>query len=122
MKTNLSHNNRKVLIGFKCNSSLKTELCSEAKSLGITLSTHVENIVENQSNSQLEVANLKKQILDLNEQLSSYEVPHLKKLFEMSKGQATSYIDHNGEAKNITINSIQDLYEVIIHSFNVNAQ
>lgn len=65
MSIPLVKNNRKVLVSFKCNSSLKTDLCVESGKLGITLSSYVENIVENQSNHQIEVANLKKQVFDL---------------------------------------------------------
>ena len=117
MSIPLVKNNRKVLVSFKCNSSLKTDLCVESGKLGITLSSYVENIVENQSNHQIEVANLKKQVFDLSERLSSYETPFLKKMFEMHKGETLSYINNKGETIEITIDNIVDVYTLIIHSF-----
>ena len=117
MSPQLVKNNRKVVIAFKCDPSLKAALCTESGKLGITLSSYVENIVENQSNHQIEVANLKKQVFDLSERLSSYETPFLKKMFEMHKGETLSYINNKGETIEITIDNIVDVYTLIIHSF-----
>ena len=117
MNFSLIKNTRKVLIGFKCNPLLKADLCIQAGKLGITLSNHVENIVESQSYYQIEVDNLEKRIIDLNERLAFYETSYLKKMFEKHKGETLSYLNNKGETIEITIDNIVDVYTLIIHSF-----
>ena len=48
METPLLNSERKVLVGFKCNPSLRLALCERAEKLDVTLSSHVETIVSTQ--------------------------------------------------------------------------
>ncbi len=105
---------RKVLVGFKCSPSLKSALSNQAERLGITLSSHVETIMLTQGDLRNE---LSEEIKTLRERLAFYENSLLKDLYEQNKGKAIQFKDTAGKEVNLTINSITDVFTVIINSF-----
>ncbi len=117
MKMAHTNNERKVLIGFKCSPSLRLSLCEQADKLGVTLSSHVETIVSAQENELTNIKSLSEQVIRLKERIAFYENPILKELYEQFKGKTISYKDGQGNTINKPINTIQDVFTVIINSF-----
>ena len=117
METPFINHEHKVLVGFKCSSSLKSTLCSQADKLEITLSSYVENIVLTQEHKQNEIKKLSEQIKSFKEKISFYENPFLKDVFDFYKGKTVSYKNRTGETIHLTINDISDVFTVIINSF-----
>ena len=107
----------KTTLGFKCEPRLKLRLAQEAQKLSITLSEYVEGIVANynpavnnteQSSSLLKAAKAK---------VDFYENDILKELFAANKGKTFDFITAKGESLNVKINTLQDVYTVLINSF-----
>lgn len=118
----------KVTLGFKCTPQLKLRLALEAEQLGLTLSSYVENLIENaeefiEDSEQLvkaktkQVETLTNQIKQQGMLIEFYESPILKKIFSDFKNQQVSYVDSNGNKINLTLNSIADVYTVLVNSF-----
>jgi len=117
MERPLTNSERKVLVGFKCNPSLRLALCERAEKLDVTLSSHVETIVSTQENKQNDILKLSKEVNALKERITFYENPFLTELYEEYKGKTISFKNRAGETVNQTINSIKDVFTVIINSF-----
>jgi len=80
-----SINEHKVLVGFKCNPSLRTTLCNQAGKLGVTLSSYVETLVLNQEHSLKQMESLSEQVNALNEQVSRDKSTLLKLETQLQK-------------------------------------
>ena len=110
-------NKHKVLVGFKCSPSLRAMLCSQADKLEVTLSSYVETIVLTREHDRKEISILSKQAKTLKETIAFYENPIMKELYEEYKGKSIAFKDRTGKTVNLTINSIQDVFTIIINSF-----
>lgn len=118
-QTNDTEHGNKITVAFKCSPELKSSLCEKADRLGITLSSHLENIVASDSNKDAKINQLLTVIEDLKRKVAFYEHPFLQELFDRFKGQNISYYDREGGKYIVTINSIMDVYTVIINSFKI---
>jgi hypothetical protein len=114
----LTDRTSQVVIGFKTTPKLKLKLAAEATENGTNIGSYVRNIVENRENN--EIANkLKIENLKLKNKISVYENPEAKAILFNYKGKEVDYYE-NGLKKNMTINSIEDVYFVIMKSFKIN--
>jgi hypothetical protein len=107
----------KVLIGFKCSPSLRNSLCNQADKLGVSLSSYVETLVLSQDENNKELKTLSEKVSSLREEISFYENPFLHELFEAHKGKEINYKNSSGKTITLNINSIKDVFTVIINSF-----
>lgn len=114
----LTNRTSQVVIGFKTTPQLKLKLAAEATENGTNIGSYVRNIVENRENN--EIANvLKIENLNLKNKISVYENPEAKAILVNYKGKEVDYYE-NGIKKTMTINSIEDVYFVIMKSFKTN--
>ena len=107
----LNTEKNKATLGFRCCPKLKLRLAQEAQKLNITLSDYVESIV---SNYEPGVKNLAP---ELKAKIEFYENDILKDFFTANKGKTFDFKNAKGEPIKITINSLQDIYTVLINSF-----
>lgn len=112
----------KVTLGFKCTPQLKLRLALEAEQLGLTLSSYVGNLIENAEElilikTKQEIKPFIRKIEYQSKQIEFYESPILKKMFSDVKNQQVSYVDSNGNKVNVTVNSIADVFTIMINSF-----
>ena len=114
----LKNRTSQVVIGFKTTPQLKLKLAAEATENGTNIGSYVRNIVENRENN--EIANvLKIENLNLKNKISVYENPEAKAILVNYKGKEVDYYE-NGIKKTMAINSIEDVYFVIMKSFKTN--
>ena len=110
-----------VTLGFKCPPELKLILAEEAEKSGLTLSSYVCQVVDfemkekfllRQQNELLTAA------LDkVESELKFFKNKHLLDLLQKQKGKAATYINRDGKEVNVVVNSIEDVFELIINSF-----
>lgn len=122
----LEHARNKVTLGFKCDAGTKIQLAKEATQNGMTLSEYVDTVISTrhqkaempESTSKLifQADRYRQQISSLEKKVAFYENDLMKRAFAVYKGQKLSYSTPNGIAKSITINSIEDVFTVLIHS------
>ena len=108
----LRNSDKRVTMGVKCNSSLKLNLAEEALIRGMTLSQHVEDLLINKS-----INKMTSQINNLNKKVMFYENSFLKELFEENIGKVIVYKNKDGAPVNKSIDSIEDVYTVLVNSF-----
>ncbi|SOE23172.1 hypothetical protein SAMN06298216_3562 [Spirosomataceae bacterium TFI 002] len=101
----------KVNIGIKGEPRLKMELVIEAQKLGLTLSEYSEIILENRNES--------KHCQELKRKVNFYENKTLRHLFNINKGKQISFTDNNGKEHKLHIDTIQDIYTVIINTLKI---
>jgi len=110
-----------VTLGFRCEPELKASLSEAAVSMNLTLSQFVKELVSDAEEiyQQLlsKISNLEAANYNLTSKLDKYVSPELKNLFHQCKGQRVKLTDSNGVSKDIQINTIFDLQEVITKSF-----
>lgn len=105
-----------VTLGFKTSASQKLQLIQSAQKEGTSLSKYVNDVV---TNFPSELRRLREENIALKKKVSSFELPELFALFEKCKGQNASLTEEGGNRKNIVIDSVLDLQEVIVKSFQV---
>ena len=110
----IDFNGSKLTIGFKCLPEKKYTLALEAEALGITLSQHVENQLMNLDRQK---ERYEKKINELEERIAFYENDTLTSFYNAYKLQNIKYVTSDGEAVELLINDIKDVYTVIINSF-----
>jgi hypothetical protein len=108
----IRNTSKRVTLGLKCNPSLKLSLAEEAHKRGMTLSQHVEDLL--QSNS---FQKLNSRVSELSSKLRFYENEVLQGLFEANKDKVKTYVDNQGKVIHQKINSIQDVYTILVNSF-----
>jgi len=108
----IKNTNKRVTLGLKCNPSMKLSLAEEAQKRGITLSQHVEDLLKKNS-----FKNLNSQVTELISKLRFYENDLLHELFEENKDKVKTYMDKNGKVIHQKINTIQDVYTILVNSF-----
>lgn len=112
-----------VTLGFKIPPELKLELALEAEMAGLTLSSYVLGLVQDNqlflNEKTNEIKKLKSQNTLLLEQLSFFENnATMQILFTKFKGEKIQFKDKStGKDLSITVDSILDLYNIIINSF-----
>jgi hypothetical protein len=117
----VQESNKKVTLGFKCTPQLKLLLAQKAANSGLTLSAYVESFLENSDKSIIELTQRVQQLTNenivLSQKNSFYENDILKALEKSYKGKKVSYINSNGETLNLVIQSLGDVYTVMVNSF-----
>ena len=103
----------KITLGFKCSPKLKLKLAQEAHEMKITLSEYVESIVENHDTGK----NLL--LAEKTERVEFYENEILHTLFYQNKGKTFEFKSAKGEMLKVHIQSVQDVYTVLINSFKI---
>jgi hypothetical protein len=103
----------KITLGFKCSPRLKLKLAQEAHSLNITLSEYVESIAENHDSGKNHL--LAQKI----KEVEFYENDLLQTLFLQNKGKTFDFTTAKGESLKIHIETLQDVYTVLINSFKI---
>jgi len=120
-EANISYGQRKVTLGFKCTPQLKLLLAKKAANSGLTLSAYVESLIENSEKLIIEltqsVQQLKNENTVISQKISFYENDILKALEKNYKGKTVSYINSKGENINLVIQSLGDVYTIMINSF-----
>lgn len=107
----------KVTLGFKCNAKLKLKLALEAQNLNLTLSEYVESIICNHSqysNSENRTMIETEDIEELKRKIALYENEVMTLWFEQDQGKLISYYGMNARMKYKFIESIEDLYSILI--------
>ena len=107
-----------VVIGFKTTPQLKLKLAAEATENGTNIGSYVRNIIENRENNESTKV-LKNENVDLKNKVSIYENPEAKAILINYKGKVVDYYE-NGIKLNKVINTIEDVYFVIMKSFKTN--
>lgn len=107
-----------VTLGFKVNPDVKLKLAKDATQSGMSLSMYVKKILTDKYKfSKKELEELYKSNKILNERIQIYENPTLKSLYLRHRGKNVKYRDSKGENKEIIINDIIDVHNVIVNSF-----
>ena len=107
-----------VTLGFKVNPDIKLKLAQKANEAGLSLSMYVKKILTDKHNlakKELDELYLSNKILK--ERINIYENATLKSLFTKYIGNNIKYNDNNGGFKELIINDIVDVHEIIINSF-----
>ncbi len=123
----------KVVIGFASNAGTKIQLAQEASKYGMSLSEYVDTIILNRNNPQTASANevikevikpdleaqkrieaMNTQIKLLQTKVGFYENDALKSAYETNKGKLINVNDKNGKPISISINRIEDVYDVLL--------
>jgi hypothetical protein len=117
----VKESNKKVTLGFKCSPQLKLQLAQKAANSGLTLSAYVESFLENSDKANIELTQsfqkLTNENIVLSQKIRFYENDILKALEKNYKGKKVSYINSKGETINLEIQSLADVYTVMINSF-----
>lgn len=113
---------KKITLGFKCSPALKIQLAQEAEENGLTLSSYTEALIESaeqfiSKKSFEEIKKLTKSIEEHKKKIDFYEAPLLKKLLQDFKDKEISFSDSKGDKTTIKINTIEDVFTIIIQSF-----
>ena len=110
-----------VTIGFKCSPQLKLLLAKEAEQVGLTLSNYVNKLLDleinekiffRKKNEDLEAILRKKE-----DELNFFKDEILFELLEKHKGLVTEFYNRDGVLVNLKVNTIKDVYILIINSF-----
>lgn len=107
----------KTTLGFKCDPMLKLRLAQEAQKLSITLSEYVEGIVANYNPTAQSTETSDSLIKACKDKVNFYENDILKELFIANKGKTFDFTTAKGASLNVKINTLQDVYTVLINSF-----
>lgn len=114
----LKYIEKPVTLGFKVNPEIKLKLAKDANESGMTLSMYVNNILTDKHKLfKKEIIELNKSNQMLNERIKLYENEKMISLFSKQRGKKFSYRDINGILKEIVINDIVDVHNIIINSF-----
>jgi hypothetical protein len=106
----LTDSNSRSTLGFKCDPKIKLELANRAQGLGISLSEYVASIVQSYDGANQEIKKIEQKI-------AFYENDVLKEIFEREQGHPYDFINSKGHRMTGMINTVQDVYTIIIHSF-----
>jgi len=107
-----------VTLGFKVNPDIKLRLAKDATEYGMSLSTYVKKILTDKHKFyKKELEELYKSNKMLNERIQIYENATLKSLYSRHRGKNLKYRDSEGKNKEIVINDIADVHNIIINSF-----
>lgn len=114
---------KKVTLGFKCTPYLKLELIKRSEQLELCLSEYVENIVSNclfgmEQNHPIALEK-SLEIERLKQRLATYENDLLIGFFHKLKGKEIEYLDHDGVEVKVCIQSLKDVYLLVLASFDV---
>jgi len=111
----------KVTLGFKCLPSLKIQLAKKAVENGLTLSRYTEMVISEREKFskkiEREIELQKKINASLEAKLALYENDILKNLLSKHNNHEVQYKNEFGDMVNIKIESLQDIYTVIVNSF-----
>jgi len=107
-----------VVVGFKASPKLKLSLATESSESGSNIGSYVRNIVENRKFIKLAPI-MSKEIDELKRTISVYETPEVKSILVKHKGKPVDYYE-NEIMKSKVINTIEDVYFVIMKSFKTN--
>jgi hypothetical protein len=110
----LRQTNKRVTLGFKCSPQLKISLANQAESNNMTLSEYVEGLVMYVDE---EHQFLRLRINKLTKEVNFYENQKLNQLFNENKGRLLYYVNTDNEQKEIRIDTIKDLYTILVNSF-----
>jgi hypothetical protein len=120
----ISVSQRKITLGFKCSPSVKAYLALDAESKGLTLSAYVESLIiaMPKLNDQLnyfiiENQNIQNKIDSMSKRISVYENKQLNDLYKNNLNKIVTYTNKKGDIVEKEILILQDVYEVIINSF-----
>jgi hypothetical protein len=110
-----------VTVGFKCPPELKLILAQEAERSGLTLSNYVCKLVDFELKEKLQLREKTKLLTaalkKIQSQLSFFKNKILFELLEKHKGKSVSYFNRDGVLINLQINTIEDVFNLIVHSF-----
>lgn len=113
----------KVTLGFKCTPELKLKLADDAQDLGLTLSSYTEYLLEKSlqeaSDCSQKQSELFTQLEEHKKQIQFYETPRLKSLFNELSGKEIPYLDINGNRASVLVSSLNDIYTIVINSFQI---
>ena len=115
----LRNTKNQVVIGFKSSPADKLELLSEASSSGTNIGNYVRELIQKRTlifESENNIIENK----ELKEKLKNYDSDYVKELLVNYKGKNIEYLENDGKKYSKTINSIDDIYFVIIKSFKKN--
>jgi hypothetical protein len=124
----LENARNKVTLGFKCDAGTKIQLAKEAFQHGLTLSEYVDTVIttrhqKNQSSVSESTSKLvfqadrdRQQIKNLEKKVAFYENDLMKRALNLYQGQKLNYNALDGTVKSITINSVEDVFTILIHS------
>ncbi|GGD68610.1 hypothetical protein GCM10011514_35910 [Emticicia aquatilis] len=130
----LENARNKVTLGFKCDAGTKISLAQEARQSGMTLSEYVDTIIsarhyQNQqstnsyfnSDFKLRLEKAKQENQQILRALEFYENnTNLKNLLFQHQGKQIQFQDAYGRNQEIRIQSVADIFTVIVHSFKTN--
>jgi hypothetical protein len=119
-----SNQEPKITIAFRGYGWLKSRLAEKATAMGFSVSEYCElrfiDDVNSESPSYLEkLDHLNDQIAKLGEKLSFYEASKLQEHFKRLRGKEIHFVDVDGNEVNVVVNTMQDAYKILVHSFQI---
>ncbi len=119
----------KVTVGFKCRPALKKQLSSIASELGFTVSEFIEALLADFTDLETYIANnnpvgeknrlLSSELDAAQKKLAFYECARLEGFFKRLKNKEFHFTDYEGNNIDVTVNGIQDVFDLMIHSFKI---
>lgn len=116
----------KVTLGFKCDAGTKIQLAQEAQRMEMTLSEYVDTIIasrhllvqqstDNESTLTSQLILLDDEVGELKARVAFYENEYMQEMFRKSQGTIQELTDSEGNSFHLTVNSIQDVYTVLLN-------
>ena len=102
----------KLTTSFKCTPEYKESLAQQANAVDMSLSEYLEARLQYSEKIEEELDDIKSKLL-------AYECPKLREHLKKLAGKAIRFIDADGNEINVTVNSLQDVYKILVHSFQI---
>jgi hypothetical protein len=116
----LENLNKKVTLGFKCDPTLKLTLAKEANGYSMSLSEYVELLASRRNeNNVRDDQSHGKELKRLRRKVAFYENDLLKAALEKHYGKTIDYETTDGEVKELTINRIEDVFQVVLDTIKL---
>jgi hypothetical protein len=115
-KENLSNSGPLVTVAFKTTSERKNNWQQEADYANIPLSSYIDSrLILAEENEDKYFST----ISDLKSQLAFYERSRLQDFLKKLQGQHYKFIDPDGNQIEITVNSVADVFILLVNSFKL---
>ena len=102
----------KLTTSFKCSADYKDNLAQQANGVDMSLSEYIEARLQYSEK-------LEEELDDIKSKLSVYECPKLREHLKRLAGKVIQFIDADGNEINVTVNSLPDVYKILVHSFQI---
>ena len=102
----------KLTTSFKCAPEYLESLDQQCEAACMSRSAFIEAKLLDSERAEAELSVMR-------QKLSVYESPKLKEHLKKLMGRPIRFIDLDGNEINVTVNSLQDVYKILVHSFQI---